>query len=103
MVAGPSKGPDRNPKPSTATSTSTCTSTITVFVDVDVLVHVDVFFKSNKRSEHTPENVKLLLPPRQSRGISQLISWSGGKIPNSTCTPIPDGIKVPTRILRIRP
>ena len=78
MVAGPSKGPDRNPKPSTATSTSTCTSTITVFVDVDVnvdvLVHVNVFFKSNKRAKLTPENVKLLLPSRQSRGISLRIS-----------------------------
>jgi hypothetical protein len=35
MVAGPSKGPDRNQRPSTTTSTST--------VFVDVLVHVDVF------------------------------------------------------------
>jgi hypothetical protein len=81
MVAGPSKGPDRNQillKPSTATSTSTCTSTITVFgdvdVDVDVLVHVDGFFKANKKVvKHTPENVKLLPPPRQSRWITRPI------------------------------
>ncbi len=75
MFAGPSKGPDRNQKPSTATSTSTCTSTITVYVDVDVdvLVHVDVFFKSSKGVKHTPENVKLLLPPRQSRELSRSI------------------------------
>jgi hypothetical protein len=75
MVAGPSKGPDRNQRPSTTTSTSTCTSTITVFVDVDVdvLVHVDVFFKSDRGMKHTLGNVKLLLPPRQSRGISQRI------------------------------
>src|SRR5512135_2982662 len=84
MVAGPSKGPDRNPEPSTATSTGTCTSTITVFVDVDVnvdvLVHVNVFFKSNKRAKHTPENVKLLLPPRLCRGNSQrIISRNGGR------------------------
>ena len=76
MVAGPSKGPDRNQKPSTSTSTSTCTSTISVFVDVhvDVLVDVDVFFRLTKEVKHTPENVKLRLPPRQSRGISQRIS-----------------------------
>ena len=74
MVAGPSKGPDRNQKPST--STSTCTSTISVFVDVhvDVLVDVDVFFRLTMEVKHTPENVKLRLPPRQSRGISQRIS-----------------------------
>jgi hypothetical protein len=74
MAAGPSKGP-RSQKPST--STSTCASTITVFVDVyvdvDVLVHVDVLFKSNREMKHPPENVKLRLPPRQSRGISPLI------------------------------
>ncbi len=84
MAAGPSKGPDRNQKPSTATSTSTCTSTITVFVDVDldvdVLVHVDVFFKSSKGVKHTPENVKLLLPPRQSRWSSQSIRASVDQI-----------------------
>ena len=76
MVAGPSKGPDRNQKPSTSTSTSTCTSTISVFVDVhvDVLVDVDVFFRLTMEVKHTPENVKLRLPPRQSRGISQRIS-----------------------------
>ena len=70
MVAGPSKGPDRNQKPST--STSTCTSTIPVFVDVDVdlfvdvdvLVDVDVFFKFTMEVKHTPENVKLRRPPR---------------------------------------
>ncbi len=57
MVAGPSKGPDRNQKPSAATLTSTCTSTITVFVvDVDVHVHVDVFFENPPRREaHSPE------------------------------------------------
>ena len=78
MVAGPSKEPDRNQKPSTSTSTSTCTctSTISVFVDVhvDVLVDVDVFFRLTMEVKHTPENVKLRLPPRQSRGISQRIS-----------------------------
>ncbi len=76
MVAGPSKGPDRNQQPSTATSTSTCTSTNTFYVDVDVdvLVHVDVLFKFDEGVKHTPENVKLLLPPRQSRGNSQRIS-----------------------------
>jgi len=83
MVAGPSKGPDRNQKPSTDTSTSTCTSTITVFVevdvDVDVLVHVDVFFKSNNGVKHTLEKVKLLLPPRQIREISRRISSSPEK------------------------
>ena len=75
MVAGSSKGPARNQRPSTATSTSTCTSTITVFVDVDVdvLVHVDVLFKSHKGAKQTPGNAKLLLPPRQSREISQRI------------------------------
>ncbi len=41
-----------------------------VFVDVDVLVEVDVVFKSNNGVKHAPENVKLLLPPRHSRGIS---------------------------------
>ncbi len=76
MVAGPSKGPGRNQKPSTVTSTSTCTSMITVYVNVnvDVLVHVNGFFRSKQGVKHTPENVKLLLPPRQSRGISQRIS-----------------------------
>ncbi len=75
MVAGPSKGPGRNQKPSTVTSTSTCSSTTTVFVnvDVDVLVHVNGFFRFNQGVKHTRENVKLLLPPRQSRGISQSI------------------------------
>ncbi len=73
MVAGPSKGPDRNQKPSTVTSTSTSTSMNTFYVDVDVLVHVDVLFEFNKGVKHTPENAKLLLPPRQSRGISQSI------------------------------
>ena len=70
MVAGPSKGPDRNQKPSTATST--CTSPISVSVDVhiDVLVAVDVFFKFTMEVKHPPENIKLRLPPRQSRGIS---------------------------------
>ena len=51
-----------------------------VFVDVDVhvdvLVDVDVVFKSNNGVKHAPENVKLLLPPRHSRGISIRISWS---------------------------
>jgi hypothetical protein len=61
MVAGPSKGPDRNQKPST--STSTCTSTIPVFVDV--LVDVDDFFKFTMEVKHTPENVKFgCLPGR---------------------------------------
>ncbi len=77
MVAGPSKWPDRNQKPPTATSTSTCGSTITVHVDVDVdvdvLVHVDVSLNSSKGVKHTPENVKLLLPPRRSRGIPRSI------------------------------
>ena len=68
MVAGSEKETDRNQRPSTATSTSTCTSTITVFVDVDVdvLVLVDVLSKADKGVKHTPENVRLLLPPRQS-------------------------------------
>ncbi len=77
MVAGPSKGPDRNQKPSTVKSTSTCTSAITVCVDVDVdvdvLMHVDVFFKFDEGVKHPPEKVKLLLPPRQSRGVSRSI------------------------------
>jgi hypothetical protein len=66
MVAGHSKGPDRNQKPSTSTSTIT----VIVDVNVDVLVHVDVdvFFKSNRGVIHIPENVKLLLPPGQSTG-----------------------------------
>ncbi len=71
MVAGPSKGPSRNQRPSTSTSPSTVF--VNVDVDVDVLVHLDVFFISNKGVKHTPENVKLLLPPRQSRGITQRI------------------------------
>ncbi len=54
-----------------------CTSTITVYVDVDVdvdvLVHVDVFLNSSKGVEHTPETVKLPLPPPQSRAISRTI------------------------------
>ena len=68
MVAGPSKGPDRNQKPST--STCTCTSTITVFVNlhVDVLVDVDVFCKFTMEVKQTPENVKLRLPLRLSPG-----------------------------------
>jgi hypothetical protein len=72
MVAGPSKGSDRNPKPLTTTSASA----ITVFVDADVyvLVHVDIFLKSDKEVKHTPENVKLRVPPRQSWGSPNRIS-----------------------------
>jgi len=41
---------------------------------VDVHVDVDGFYKSNSKGvKHTPENVKLLLPPRQCRRISQCI------------------------------
>jgi hypothetical protein len=70
MVAGPSKGPDCSQRPST--------STVLVDVDVDVLVHVDVFFKSEIGVKHTSGNVKLPLPPRQSRGIAQRIRMEGG-------------------------
>jgi hypothetical protein len=52
-----------------------------VSVDVDVLVLVDMdgFFKSS-RVKHTPENVKPLMPPRQSRGISQRIRDKPGRV-----------------------
>jgi hypothetical protein len=53
MVAGPSKGHDRNPisqKPSTPTSTSTCTSTMTMTSTWTLTCHVlvDGLLKASK-------------------------------------------------------
>jgi hypothetical protein len=46
-----------------------------VVVDVHVLVDRVGFLKFKKQAvKRTPENVKLLLPPRQSRGGSQRFS-----------------------------
>jgi hypothetical protein len=76
----PSKGPDRNPNyPKTVHGHDYDHEHVhdnendngIVGVDVDVLVLVDVdvdgFFKSAGMN-HTPENVKLVLPPRQPGG-----------------------------------
>ena len=63
----PSKGLDCNPNSLKAVHEHVHVH-VNVDVDVHVLVDVDGLFKSNKKKgvTRTPENVKLLLPPRQS-------------------------------------
>jgi hypothetical protein len=69
-VAGPSKGPDRN-RPKAARRAASAGLAAGVFAAQKP--PLKVIRLGMLRERHIPGYVKLLLPPRQSRGISQRI------------------------------